>query len=190
MSTVAGIRTRPRTALVVLALVLVAGLFMAEQASGAKTLSSAARQSAARRGGLATRPVAGPGGSSVLVPTLPSSSGSSLVPGRFRVRPPFPTPSPRPIPPGNVGGAGMSQAAVLGIARGFAAQAVGQAQQVQGSAQACPILLSVEARVIVQIDALIGAYPFLAPQLNAVKAQVVAQLEVYIARFECRGPSI
>lgn len=88
-------------------------------------------------------------------------------------------------------------AAAIGAAQATAQQALGQANQVAGSAVVaqqfppfieaivCPILLQARATVVATINALIAAFPFLAPQLNAVLGSALATIDAQLARFGC-----
>lgn len=57
------------------------------------------------------------------------------------------------------------------------------------SAIVCPILLQARATVITVIGALIGAFPNLAPQLEAVRASALETIDAQLEAFGCPGVS-
>lgn len=103
--------------------------------------------------------------------------------------------SPAALAPAAAAAATPEQA--MATAQNTANAAVNRANQATGAAVAaqafppfvsgiaCPILLRARLQVVVTIDALIAAYPFLAAQLNAIRASALASIDAQIQAFAC-----
>lgn len=205
MTDMARVRVKPRVAVVLVACVLIAGLFLAEQQSGARTLgglakihhtsfgsgsqlpvvqASAAPMPASMLKGLPSWVVKWLGGGvgAVMLPgggtiSLPTlPSGTSTGPGSVSIPGGFGGGS---ITPGTTGGAG-----ILAMANGIAARGVAQVQAAPPSI-VCTILISVRARLITQLNSLITRFPQLAGPLQAIEAATVAQINALGVRFNC-----
>jgi hypothetical protein len=166
--------------LFVIAAALLAMLAVAERQSAPPLNANdiASRQSALQRfSGLFGSPAAGPASAAQL------RSSSALTPVNAAQA------------PVTAGVSTPEQA--LSAAQNAANTAVNTTSQAAGAAVAaqefppfvsaivCPILLQARATVVATINALIAAFPFLAPQLNAVLASALATIDAQLAQFGC-----
>lgn len=132
-------------------------------------------------------------GSAQRAPVRTSTAGRQFGPGAGL--PTIPVRPTRTVPPvattarPPVGGDGLAQA------NRAAAQAMATVQSAAALPPSllniiCQTILSARVRVVAQINAIEAQFPSLVPQLEAVKAAVVAQINAFLSRFGCGNPSL